>query len=194
MGSTDQTSSSAATPEQRLTPAAWKYLWLDQGLIAIGVNFAINAAIAWSATQGMKTVPLHGTVSLVEDTRGTCFFLPFIACLVVMHLTRMEITKGRIPALPPFAWTRRLGPYFASSAFAPALLFGALGVTGVAPLAVAAIESTGIQELPVRQFLIFKGSFASVLGVIVCPLFAWLAMHTSTSAQTRNPRRGTGRR
>jgi|GEM_PF-2089962 len=189
MGSTDHTTSSVDASSRRLTPAAWKYLWLDQGLIAIGVNFAINYAIAWSATQGMRTVPLHGKISMVEDTRGTCFFLPFIACLVVMHLTRMEITKGRIPALPPFAWTRRLGAYFASSAFAPALFFGALGVVGVAPLAIAALESTGIQELPVHQFLIFKGSFASVLGVIVCPLFAWLAMHTSPASQPRTVRR-----
>ncbi|SFJ18742.1 hypothetical protein [Planctomicrobium piriforme] len=169
-------------PAQGLTPAAWRYLIVDQGLIAIGVNFLINYLIARSAFAELKVVPLHGPLSIAEDIAATCFFLPFIACLIVSHLTGFEIRKGKFPALPPFRFARYLGEYLSQSIFPRALMFGILGRFLVAPVAIAAVEASGVQSLPLSTFLIFKGAFASALGIVACPLFAWIAMHQAKPA------------
>ena len=161
-----------------LTPAAKKYLIVDQGLIAIGANFLINYLIAWSTHRDVPIVPIEGKLSLLEDVTATSFLMPFIACLVVSHLTRFELQKGRFPPLPPFRWMSFLGDYFTSSYYPRAVIFAVIGGLVVAPLAAMAIRSSGLQPLPLSQFLLLKGAIGSVYGIVLCPLFAWLAMHT----------------
>ncbi len=168
-----------------LTPAARRYLWLDQGLIAIGCNFLINAVIAWSAFRDSEIVPVSGPRSLIEDTEATCFFLPFIACLIVSHLTRHEMQKGRFPPLPEFGWMKMLGEYASVSAFPRAMVFGVAGRMLVAPILVALIQSSGVTELPLVNFVVVKGLIATALGIGLCPLFAWIAMHDGKAISSK---------
>ncbi len=162
----------------RLSPTARRYLIVEQGILAIGANFLINYLAGWSAFRDMKTVPVEGSMSLISDTVATCFFLPFIACLIVSHLTRFELQRGRFPALPQFRWLKMLGDYAASSAFPKAMVFGVFGRLAIAPVLVAILRSLELQEMSLANFLLIKGTIGACLGMVFCPLFAWIAMHT----------------
>jgi len=164
--------------ESRLTPAARRYLLIDQGILAVGATGLINAAIAWSVFREQPAMRLTGEMSIVSDTEATCFFLPFITCLVVSHLTRFEIQRGRFPALPQFSVLRFLGEYAAASAFPKAMAMGVIGRLALAPLLVSILKSTEIAEIALNSFLIWKGVLTGVVGGLLCPLCAWLAMHT----------------
>ncbi|HWL07887.1 MAG TPA: hypothetical protein VNQ76_05765 [Planctomicrobium sp.] len=168
-----------------LTPAARRYLIVDQGIMAIGANFLINYLVAWSSFRDVPVVPIEGSMSLIADTEATCFFLPFLACLIVSHLTGFEIQRGRFPPLPQFRWLRALGEYAAASAFPKAIFFGVIGRMALAPILVAFIRSLELQEMPLSTFLIVKGAIGAGLGLLFCPLFAWIAMHTDEPVKSR---------
>jgi hypothetical protein len=155
-----------------LTRAHYRYLVLEQCIGGALFNFAFNAAIAWPFFHGFADVPLWGVTSIASDTLSTCFLLPFMTCVVVTRLARREIRRGRFD-VP--GWRRSAHPILGRlprNTEMRGLLLGALCLALVAPVALGVFVSLQIQTLPFREFLVFKSTFAGVLGGIFTPVVA----------------------
>ncbi|WP_437187097.1 hypothetical protein SH668x_000478 [Planctomicrobium sp. SH668] len=159
----------------------WRYLLIDQGLIAIFVNFGINWAIAWTVFRNEKIVPVAGELSVESDTVSTCWMLPLISCVIVSLLTRQEINKGRLAAFAPFPVYAGVSPVLRQSLLLRAALWGTIGWFVVAPLAIQVLKVLVVDDLPLQTFLLIKSLFAAVLGLIFCPLHAWIAFYDTPS-------------
>lgn len=183
----NQSRDSESLGENALSPQrAWQYVLIDQGLVAIVVNFAINWGIAWGVFRGMETVPLHGDLSIVGDTFATCWMLPLISCLIVTALTRNEIRKGRIPPLRTWHWPSTLMSRLAKNLPVRAALWGLAGAFLLAPVVLWGLERSGLESLPLQQFLLAKATFASAIGIFFCPFHAWVALHDGVSPQNQD--------
>lgn len=153
-----------------------RFLLLEQGIGAAVVNFLLNGAIAWLLFRGVAQVPLWGQQSIVGDTIGTCFFLPFLTTLIVTPLVRRRVTAGTLAAL---GWTREthrgLG-WLPSGTGRRALVLGVVCALVVAPLSVWVLGRLDVAELTFWSFVGFKAAFAAGLGLLVTPVISLWAM------------------
>jgi|SRR5262245_473264 len=157
----------------QLSAAQRGYLFIGQMIVPAVINLVLNGLIAWAMFRGASEVPLFGQQSIVGDTLGTCFFLPAITCLIVTPIVRGHVRKGmaeRLGALP--AW---LAP-FQRGLVARALALGLAGVAVAGSFAVVALLVLGVQTLAFTPFVVAKAVFAGVLGALVTPLIALLAL------------------
>jgi hypothetical protein len=155
-----------------LTSAQRRYLWLEQGVGSVFVNFALNAAFGWTAFRSLAHVPLWGVSSIAGDTIATCFLLPLLTTVIVSALTQRALRAGRLEPLE----TGAAGLPLPGRPLARGLALGALCVMLVFPLAIAGFFVSNTVELSFPSFVLFKGSFAAVLGLPLTPLVAWAAL------------------
>ena len=90
---------------QGLTPAHKRFLIRDALLIAAVVNGVLSALIAWLVTVGEdevpnSAVPLIEGPSVVVDTVGTFFVLPFLTTLAITTVIWKEMREGHLTRLP----------------------------------------------------------------------------------------------
>lgn len=155
-----------------LTGAHYRYLVLEQCIGGALFNFAFNAAIAWPFFHGLSRVPFWGVTSIASDTITTCFMLPFMTCVVVTRLAIREIRRGRFD-VP--GWRRSAHPILGrlpANTELRGLVLGVLCLLVVTPVTLGVFVSSKIETLPFRDFLIFKSTFAGVLGGIFTPIVA----------------------
>lgn len=164
----------AAAPPSRA--AAWRYVLVDQGLVAIFVNFGLNWGIAWAVFHKMPSIPVAGEFSIIGDTVATCWMLPLISCLIVTSLTRNEVRQGRIAGFGADSRQSLFWKKITRFLIIRAMGWGLIGRLLLAPLAVQGIAISGMEPLPLQTFLILKGLFASALGIFFCPFHAWWAL------------------
>src|ERR687893_807280 len=90
---------------QGLTAAHRRFLIRDALVIAAIVNGTLSALIAWLVTLGEDEVP-NAAVPLVEgpsvvvDTVGTFFVLPFLTTLLITTVIWKELREGHLTRLP----------------------------------------------------------------------------------------------
>jgi hypothetical protein len=162
-----------------------RYLVLEQGLGAVLVNWILNFGIAWAAFRGMPAVPMWGAQSIAGDTIGTSFMLPFLTCLIVTPLARREVTRGRLPAAergPADHWLLALLP---NTTLRRALVLGAAATLLIAPIAIFAFHSAGLDGIESGPFIRIKAAYAAVLAGIVTPLIAARALADTNSDRSR---------
>jgi hypothetical protein len=164
-----------------LSSAQRRYLVIEQGLGAIFVNLGLNAAIAWAMFRGVGSVPLWGAQSIAGDTIGTCFFLPLLTTLIVSALTHRAIRIGRFDALSAVRLPLARRP------LARGVILGLACVALVAPLTIAGFVLARALELSFGNFIVFKATFAALLGAPVTPLVAWAALADYPSTITAQP-------
>ena len=157
--------------------AAWReldaehrrWLLLNAVVIAAVVNAVLNALIAWGSAANEDEVPLWAVPlvegpSLITDTVGTFFILPFLTTLVDHDggLARAAGREGsrrsrrprRDPLLSRLPRTRvRRGAYF-----------GLLSLLLFAPPAVVLVLALDYGDISVGDFVLFKAIFGVVLG------------------------------
>ena len=153
-----------------------RFILLEQGVGAAVFNFVLNAAIAWVTFRGLARVPLWGQLSIGGDTIGTSFILPFLTCLAVTRLARQRVQKGQLTRLE---WTRDTHPmlgWLPEPTLKRALALGLAGLVLFAPPAIAAFYVLGIPDLSLRDFIVFKASFAAAAAALVTPLVALWAL------------------
>jgi len=158
----------------QLSSAQWLYLAIGQLAVPVLINVVLNGAIGFAMFRGASEVPWLGTQSIVGDTLGTGFFLPAITCLIVTPLVRGHVRKG---AAEPMRGTlpRWLGAF--PRALVPrALALGLAGVAISAALLLALSALLGLESLRFAPFLGFKAGFAGLLGALVTPPIALLAL------------------
>ena len=158
----------------QLNAAQRGYLLVGQVIVPAVINLVLNGAIGFAMFRGASEIPLLGRQSIVGDTLGTCFFLPAITCLIVTPIVRGHVKKGTAEpmrgALPGWlaAFRRALVPR--------ALALGLAVVVLVGGLVLALFGVLGVESLPFATFLTFKAVFAGLLGGLVTPLIALLAL------------------
>ena len=156
-----------------------RWLLLNTIVIAAVVNAVLNALIAWGSAASEDEIPLLAVPfvegpSLITDTVGTFFILPFLTTLVITTTVWHELREGRIARLSkrtvgllarlPRTRVRR-GAYF-----------GAITALVLSPPAVLILALRDPGDVSVGDFVLFKAIFGVVLGAIVTPLIALAAM------------------
>jgi hypothetical protein len=155
------------------------YLLVGHGVVAFAINFALNGAIGWLTFRGTDPVPTWSAQAAAgPDLVGTCLFLPAITCLIVTGIVRRH---ARTSLVSPLA-----GPlprplaHFRRPLASRALLFGLAGLALVgAPLG---LVGWAPETLALSPFLWSKASFSAVLGGLVTPLIALVALSDPASA------------
>lgn len=171
--------------QEPLSSAARWYLIFDQGIAAAGVTFIITYLLAWSQFKEVPLIPFGGEQGIKQDIEITCFLLPFLSGMIVSHLTRFEIARGRFGRRPAFRWMNALGEYVATSPFPRAMLFGVIGRMLVAPIIVSLVEKSGASEFAMTNYVMQKSLIAGLIALLICPIFSYLAMHSPEAMRVR---------
>lgn len=159
-----------------------RYLVWEQGVLAIPINLAINAAIAFLLNRHLEAVPLNGSQSIASDVHGTCLLMPFIANAIITAITRQRLRRGVLPHVPRRIFTAPAWGDAFSRGFVLAIVFWVL----FAPLTLWTLKTLDVTSWSLGQFLVFKSLFAAGLGIFICPLCAWLALGDDVSPAVEN--------
>lgn len=154
----------------------WRYVAIDNGLVAAVGNFLINGAIAWVLFRPYPEVPLWGPVSIAGDTIVTSLALPFISCLIVIGVTKWNVRGGRISPLPEPFDQHALAQWLPSTTWGRTFAFTLASGLLLAPATLATLAYLGVDAMPYHQFVIFKASWAVFDGACVSPLVAFLEL------------------
>ena len=158
-----------------------RYL-IGQGIVGALVNLVLNAAIGWAAFRSLHVIPFSGPHSLSGDLVATAFVLPLLVCLIVTPLVRAEVRHGGIaPAEPSDNRLRRLLP---RALVLRAVVLGLFAAATVAPVVLMVLQTMGVREVGLWQFVGFKAAFAAGLATVVTPLVAWRALMDTAAAPT----------
>jgi hypothetical protein len=156
-----------------------RWLFLNTIVIAAVVNAALSALIAWISAANEDEIPLMAAPliegpSLITDTVGTFFILPFLTTLVITTVVWHELREGRVAPLSKRASgvlaklprTRvRRGAYF-----------GLITMLVLSAPAVIALVIRDPGDVSVGDFVLFKAIFGVILGALVTPPIALAAM------------------
>jgi hypothetical protein len=163
---------------KNLAPDHRRFLLVDQGIGPTVFNFALNAGIAWAMFRTAASVPLWGQSSIAGDTIATAFILPLLTSVIVGKVVDHQVGSGKLRALEPVALPNSSLAFRAS--YQKGVLLGLASVVLAAAPLVWVLASFGPAELERDPFILFKATFAAVLGAVVTPLLGWWAlMHAS---------------
>jgi hypothetical protein len=156
-----------------------RWLFLNTIVIAAVVNAALNALIAWGSAANEDEIPLWAVPlvegpSLITDTVGTLFILPFLTTLIVTTVVWHELREGRIAPLSKR--TSGLLARIPKTRARRGAYFGAVTTLVLAPPGVLILVLRDPGDVSVGDFVLFKAIFGVVLGAIVTPPIALAAM------------------
>lgn len=150
--------------------------WIVVNALAVAavINAFLNGVIAWASARGTDEVPFFaatGETSVITDSLGTLFVLPFITCLLLTTVIRRELREGKLePAAIVFPVE------LAASRLLRGMSFGALTLSLLGlPVALVLVLS-GVGDMSPDGFVAYKAVFGAVLGAIVTPVIAAWAM------------------
>ena len=169
-----------------LPPGVFRYLLIGQAIIPFFINMMINIAIGVLSFGGQKSVATWAIdKGAVADSIGTCFFLPFITCLIATPIVHRQMASGvtsRIPLTDVPRWVRSMnGPLMLRSA-----KFGVIGTLLFTGPVYGLYYLFAGDSIETVRFIAIKAISAGVLGVFVTPLIAFVALcDHSASPQPR---------
>ena len=175
---------------QGRTPAPRRLLFRDAILIAAVVNAALSALIAWLVTVGEDeipnaAVPLIEGPSVVVDTVGTFFVLPFLTTLAITTVIWKEMREGhltRLP-LPPGSFAERLP----DTRLRRATRIGLLCLLTLGPIGVVVLLLLDYGGISISEFVIYKAIVGVVLGALVTPPIAMVAFGDDPPPEPATP-------
>lgn len=160
----------------KLPEGTLKYLLIGQAVIPFFINVAVNVilgAIAFGGRDSVTTWALDKGAA--GDSIGTCFFLPFITCLIATPLVRRNVADGVAASLHFSALPKALRA-MSGPTLLRAFKFGIVGLLFMAgPVYLTYCLLAGA-EIETVRFITIKALFAGVFGVFVTPLIAIVAM------------------
>jgi hypothetical protein len=156
-----------------------RWLFLNTIVIAALVNAALSALIAWISAVNEDEIPLMAAPliegpSLITDTVGTFFILPFLTTLVITTVVWHELREGRIAPL-----SKRTSGILAKlpqTRVRRGAYFGLITMLVLSAPAVIALVIRDPGDVSVGDFVLFKAIFGVVLGALVTPPIALAAM------------------
>lgn len=173
--------STARGAAQRLSAEHRRFLWIDQGLISVLFNFALNASIAWLSVYSLVSMPLWGNQSIAVDTFATAFLLPLFTALIVTRLVRRQVATARLSPLP--SERSSPSPWVARSGLGRGIRLGFAGMLLAALPLVVILALFGLESLERTRFIWFKAGFAALLAGAVTPFIGWWALLESSARQ-----------
>jgi hypothetical protein len=155
------------------------------------INLVVNGVFAWLFTRGQSDVPFWARplseTSTLGDTLGTIFVLPLVTGLLATTAVWIELRNGaltRVDPLEPYrGWLRRLPP----PRLRRAVAYGAIAFVLLAAPVAAVLALVDFGTLTCGQFIAFKVAFAIVLGALVTPLIAIVAMTDDVDSDPTAP-------
>ena len=169
-----------------LPPGALRYLLIGQAIIPFFINIAVNVILGAMTFWGQASVATWAIdKGAAADSIGTCFFLPFITCLIATPIVRRQVAHGVASRIPPSdisRWVRLMsGPVLLR-----ATKFGLVGILLLAGPVYAAYVLFAGESIETLRFIAIKTLFAGVFGIFATPLIALVAM----CDQSANPQPG----
>jgi hypothetical protein len=154
---------------------AGSYL-ISQAIGSVLVNGAISFAFAWPMRHALAIPVFGGVGSASVDTCVTAVLLSALTVIIGSRVVKQDERIGVVRPLPrshrEYALLRRLPARTAPRALLFAAIFSAAGI----PLGLASLALYGAGSMSFVQFATFKVLFACVLGVVVTPLNAAVAL------------------
>jgi hypothetical protein len=164
----------------RLPPPNRRWLLVNALLVTAAINVIVNATIAWVGVRGQEKVSMWGVplaeTSVFWNVVGTLFLLPLITCVLTTTAIRRDVRRG---TLVPLAWLLSVLPRLAAlprSRWGRGAAIGVLVTALLAPPLVFALVVSGSPNLSCRQFVACQTAFAVILGLLVAPPIALVAM------------------
>lgn len=168
-----------------LPPGVVRYLVVGQAIIPFFINVAVNVVLGVLAFSGSETVPTWAIdKGAAADSVGTCFFLPFITCLIATPIVRRHVLRGTVSPVAKCDLPRWM-LFFCRPSFPRAIMFGIAGLMILAGPVFVVYRVLAGETIPTVSFLVIKAVFAGVFGVFVTPLIALVAMTDSEVAAAR---------
>lgn len=154
----------------------FKYLLIGQAVIPFFINIAVNVVIGTLTFWGQDSVQTWTwDKGAAADSIGTCFFLPFITCLIATPIVRSQSKSGtapRISAMDVPQWTRLMrGPLILR-----ATKFGIAGVLLFSPAVYAMYSAFAPDSIETIRFIVMKSIAAGLFGILATPLIAFVGM------------------
>lgn len=153
-----------------------KYLVIGQAVVPFFINIAVNVVIGTLTFWGQDSVLIWTwDKGAAGDSLGTCFFLPFITCLIatpIVHSQSRNGTAPRISASDVPRWTQLMdGPLLLRAA-----RFGFIGILLFSAPVYAAYRAFAPEAIETVRFIAMKSISAGVFGILATPLIAFVAM------------------
>jgi hypothetical protein len=160
-----------------------RWIVINALLITAFVNLVINGFLAWFSVRGHHTVPVWGLpgigkTNVFTDTVGTFFFLPLFTCATCTTAVWAQVRSGRLPRLET-AIPRAL----AHGRLRRGAVLGLTTAAVLAPITVAIVAVARLGSVSASDFVLYKMALGVVLGLVVTPLIAFLAMTDAAGAQ-----------
>jgi len=145
--------------------------------VTAGINLVLGGLFAWLSVRTQHGVPLWavpemGKSTVITDTVGTFFFLPFMTCLILTTFVWIEVRRGRLPALT----TVKVPGRFRGGRARRGALLGTISTAVLSPLAIVALIVFSGDGMTTSAFVLYKAVLSVALGAVVTPLIALWAM------------------
>ena len=153
-----------------------RYLLIGQTVVPFFINIAVNIVIGALTFWGQDSVETWTRdKGAAADSIGTCFFLPFITCLIATPIVRSQSKNGTAPRL-----SVQEIPRWAQLMAGPLLLratkFGIVGMLLFAAPVYAAYSVFAPDTIETVRFIALKSISAALYGILATPLIAFVAM------------------
>jgi hypothetical protein len=154
----------------------YKFLIVEQVILAFIINYIVNAAIGYVAYRGISTLPMWGMKSIVGDSIIMIFLLTIIVAFVVTLTTHKKVKGGHLESL---GWRRSSNAILAmlpQNTFWRSLELAIIFTIIITPIVIGVLLLLNITEMTHMTFVIYKGLLAGLLAIIVAPLAAVCAL------------------
>ena len=160
----------------KLPPDVLRYLLIGQVVIPIFINATITFGIGWITFHQQATVTVWVLdKGAVTDFLGACYLLPAITCLIATPIVRGQVARGEASSLTvnvTGTWVR----FFRGGLIWRATKFGLTSLISLVGPVMAGWALFGAETVATPWFLFSKVTFATLLGCVVTPLIAIVAM------------------
>jgi len=153
-----------------------RYLLIGQTIVPFFINIAVNVVIGVLTFWGQDSVETWTwDKGAAADSIGTCFFLPFITCLIATPIVRSQSKNGTAPRLSVQdipRWAQLMG----GSVLLRAAKFGFVGLLLFAAPVYVAYSAFAPNTIETVRFIALKSISAALYGILATPLIAFVAM------------------
>lgn len=153
-----------------------KYMLVGQVIVPFFINIAVNVVIGTLVYWGQSSVTTWTwNKGAAADSIGTCFFLPFITCLIATPIVRLQSKNGTAPRVSHLEvprWTKLMS----RRSLIRAAQCGIIGILFLAASVYAAYCALAPESIETVRFITMKALFAGAMGILATPLIAFVAM------------------
>ncbi|TMK88268.1 MAG: hypothetical protein E6G57_07920 [Actinobacteria bacterium] len=154
-----------------------RWIVVNALVVTAFTNFVLNGLIAWLSVRTQHAVPIWGLpapgkTNVMTDTVGTFFFLPLFTCAMCTTAVWAQVRAGRLPRLEALAVPRRL----AHGRLRRGAVLGVVTAAALSPIAIVVLAVGQLGSVSTTQFVLYKMILGVLLGAVVTPVIAVLAM------------------